>query len=193
MNSGPRDVNPTMLTIRLLGAVDLRSDETPLPPLESARAVSLLGYLLVKRGMAQPRQRVAFLLWPDSTEQQARTNLRHVLHTLRRALPGADRFIEATPTHAPWRADAPYRLDLDEFERRWTPIACRPRSTRTPVTCWKAVTTSGSSRSASDSATATDALERLGAGSRRAGSRRGDAVRRAAGSRRPLPRTRTGR
>ena len=68
--------------------------------------------------MAQPRQRLAFLLWPDSTEAQARTNLRKVLHTLRRALPDADRFIEVTPTHAALaRRTRPYRLDLDEFER----------------------------------------------------------------------------
>ena len=117
MISGPRDVNPTMLTIRLLGAVDLRSGDTPLPPLESARAASLLGYLLVHRGVAQPRQRLAFLLWPDSTEGQARTNLRHVLHTLRRGLPDPERFIEVTPGTLRWRTDAPYRLDLEDFER----------------------------------------------------------------------------
>ena len=92
------------LQIRILGNPDLRSGETPLAPLESARAVSLLGYLLVHRGAAQPRQRLAFLLWPDSTEAQARTNLRHVLHTLRRALPEADRFLEVTPSTLRWRA-----------------------------------------------------------------------------------------
>ena len=79
------------LTVRLLGELDLRLGDVPLPPLESARAESLLAYLLIHRGAPQPRQRLAFLLWPDSTEQQARTNLRHVLHKLRRALPDADR------------------------------------------------------------------------------------------------------
>ena len=39
----------------------------------------------------------AFLLWPDSTEAQARTNLRHVLHNLRRTLPDANRYLEVTP------------------------------------------------------------------------------------------------
>jgi hypothetical protein len=46
------------------------------PPLGSARAESLLAYLLLHRDAAQPRQRLAFLLWPDSSEPQARTNLR---------------------------------------------------------------------------------------------------------------------
>jgi DNA-binding SARP family transcriptional activator len=63
-----------------------------------------------------PRQRLAFLLWPDSTEAQARTNLRHVLHNLRRALPDADRFIEVTPRTLRWRPDAPFLLDVAAFE-----------------------------------------------------------------------------
>jgi DNA-binding SARP family transcriptional activator len=71
----------------------------------------------VHRGAPVPRQRLAFLLWPDSTEAQARTNLRHVLHTLRRGLPDPDRFLEATPRTLRWRDDAPYRLDLADFER----------------------------------------------------------------------------
>ena len=67
-----------------------------MPPLGSARAESLLAYLLLHREAPQPRQRLAFLLWPDSTEPQARTNLRHLLHNLRRALPDPDRFLEVT-------------------------------------------------------------------------------------------------
>jgi len=60
----------------------------------------LLAFLLLNRDAAQPRQRLAFLLWPDSTEAQARTNLRHVLHNLRRALPELDRYLEITPRTA---------------------------------------------------------------------------------------------
>src|SRR5215216_7963419 len=99
--------DPVRLEIRLLGELDLRRDGRSLPPLESARAESLLAYLLVHRGAAQPRQRLAFMLWPDSTEPQARTNLRHVLHTLRRALPDADRFLDVTQRTLRWRPDAP--------------------------------------------------------------------------------------
>ncbi|MBX6363449.1 MAG: AAA family ATPase [Gemmatimonadetes bacterium] len=105
------------LDIRLLGALELRLDGAPLPPLESARARSLLARLLLDAGTPHPRQHLAFLLWPDSTEAQARTNLRHVLHDLRRALPERDRFLEATPRTLRWRADAPFRLDVAAFER----------------------------------------------------------------------------
>jgi DNA-binding SARP family transcriptional activator len=106
---------PATLRIRLLGELDLRLGEEPLP-LGSARAESLLAYLLLHRDTPQPRQRLAFLLWPDSSESQARTNLRHVLHVLRRTLPDADRFLEVTPRALRWREDAPWWLDVAAFE-----------------------------------------------------------------------------
>jgi DNA-binding SARP family transcriptional activator len=105
------------LRVRLLGGLDLRLGEERLAPLDSGRAESLLAYLLLHREAAQPRQRLAFLLWPDSTEPQARTNLRHVLHTLRRAVPDADRLIDAGPRTLQWRADAPLWLDVAVFEQ----------------------------------------------------------------------------
>jgi len=77
---------------------------------------SVLAFLLLHRGQPQPRQRVAFALWPDSTEAQALTNLRHVLHTLRRSVPEIDRHIEATTRTLRWRPDLPYRLDVADFE-----------------------------------------------------------------------------
>ncbi|HEX5617086.1 MAG TPA: AAA family ATPase [Solirubrobacteraceae bacterium] len=109
-------MEPRLLRIGLLGELSLRLGETPLPALDSARAESLLAYLLVHRDAPVPRQRLAFLLWPDSNEQQARTNLRHVLHKLRHALPDADRYLEVTPRALRWRSDAPASLDVAAFE-----------------------------------------------------------------------------
>ncbi len=104
-----------MLCIRLFGAVDLRYGDRSLLPLTSARAESLLAYLVLHREAPQARQRLAFLFWPDSSETQARTNLRHVLHDLRRALPDPDRFLDATPRTLHWRVEAPYWLDVAAF------------------------------------------------------------------------------
>jgi DNA-binding SARP family transcriptional activator len=104
------------LRVRLLGELELRTGDVPLPSLDSARAESLLAYLLIHRDAPQSRQRLAFLLWPDSTEPQARTNLRHVLHNLRRTLPDADRYIEITQRSLRWRPEAPVWLDLADFE-----------------------------------------------------------------------------
>jgi DNA-binding SARP family transcriptional activator len=117
-----------ILEARLFGSLDLRLGDVPLPPLGSARAESLLAYLLLHRDAPQPRQRLAFLLWPDSTERQAQTNLRHVLHTLRRALPEADRFVEATPRTLGWRAGAPLRLDVASFEEALGRAASAPET-----------------------------------------------------------------
>jgi DNA-binding SARP family transcriptional activator len=116
MGCDPTTVSPPPLRIRLLGELDIRRGDEPVPALESARAESLLAYLLIHRDAPQPRQRLAFLLWPDSSERQARTNLRHVLHNLRRALPEVDDHLEVTPRMLRWRPDSPLWLDLEEFE-----------------------------------------------------------------------------
>src|SRR5438105_3671881 len=94
------------LHIRLFGSFDLRFDGNPVA-LESARAESLLAYLLLHRETSHRRQRLAFLLWPDSSETQAQTNLRHVLHTLRRVLPHPDRYLDITPRTLQWQVHAP--------------------------------------------------------------------------------------
>src|SRR4051794_20289928 len=112
-----RQAAPVALRVHMLGALELRLGDERLPPLESARVESLLGYLLVHRHAPQPRQQIAFRLWPDSTEPQARTNLRKVLHHLRRALPEADRFIEVGARTVGCRADAPLWLDVEAFEQ----------------------------------------------------------------------------
>jgi DNA-binding SARP family transcriptional activator len=111
---------PPILRARLLGSLDLRLGDRSLPPLDSARAESLLAYLLLHRDAPQPRQRLAFLLWPDSTEAQARTNLRKVLHVLRNALPDPDRLIETGQRTLRWRADAALWLDVAQFEQALT-------------------------------------------------------------------------
>jgi DNA-binding SARP family transcriptional activator len=102
---------------RLLGAMDLRLGERQLSPLDSGRAESLLAYLLLHRDAPQSRQHLAFLLWPDSNERQAQTNLRKVLHNLRRAVPEVERLIEIGPRTLRWRADVPLSLDVVQFER----------------------------------------------------------------------------
>lgn len=104
------------LSIRLLGELDLRAGGDRLAPVESARGRSLLGYLLLHRDAPHSRQRLAFLLWPDSTEAQARTNLRKVLHTLRHDLPMVERYLEVTPRTLQWRREEPVWVDAMAFE-----------------------------------------------------------------------------
>ncbi|MGY1679320.1 ATP-binding protein [Geodermatophilus sp. SYSU D01176] len=105
------------LRVRLFGSLDLRLGETPMPALGSNRAESLLAYLVLHREHPQSREHLAFLLWPDSTRSQARTNLRHVLHRLSHTLPELERFLDIGPRTLRWRREAPWWSDVAEFER----------------------------------------------------------------------------
>ncbi len=107
----------SVLEIRLLGEYQITRDGVPAVPLQSERIQSLLAYLLLHRRAPQPRLHLAFLLWPDSSETQARTNLRNLLHQLRRALPDADEFIRIEGLTLQWRDDAPFTLDVADFQQ----------------------------------------------------------------------------
>jgi predicted ATPase/DNA-binding SARP family transcriptional activator len=106
----------TLLEIQLLGAFRLAHANEPVTTLSAERVQTLLAYLLLHRQAPQPRHHLAFLLWPDASEGQARTNLRNLLHSLRNALPAAETFLETTNLTVQWRLDTPYRLDVADFE-----------------------------------------------------------------------------
>ncbi len=105
------------LHVQLLGDFRLVYGNEPVTDVGTARSQSLLAYLVLHRGATQPRQHLAFLFWPDSTEAQARNNLRQALHQLRHTLADADRFLSADTTTLCWRANAPFSLDVADFER----------------------------------------------------------------------------
>ena len=102
--------------IRLLGEFQAVFDGADVPSLDSTRLQSLLAFLLLHCDAPQTRQRLASALWPDSTEAQARTNLRHVLHTLRQCVPDAQRYLEITSRTVRWRPDAAVWFDVGAFE-----------------------------------------------------------------------------
>jgi DNA-binding SARP family transcriptional activator/predicted ATPase len=106
-----------LLQIHLLGECRLVYDGAPVRVGATARLHTLLAYLLLHRDAPQPRHHLAYLFWPDAPEEQARNNLRQLLHQLRHALPDADRFLSADAATLCWRADASFSLDVAEFER----------------------------------------------------------------------------
>ena len=107
---------PPILHIQLLGEFRLWTDAGPVEGFNSARAQAFLTYLLLHREAPQPRQALAFLLYPDSTEKQARTNLRQLIHLLRQALPAVEAFVLADGQSLQWRVGSPFVLDVLEFE-----------------------------------------------------------------------------
>src|SRR5262245_32372785 len=104
------------LHIHVLGDFRLTYGDAPVSNVNAPRLQSLLAYLVLHRDAPQPRHHLAFLLWPDTTEAQARTNLRQLLHSLKQALPDADQFVHADAQTLQWRGAAPFRLDVAEFE-----------------------------------------------------------------------------
>lgn len=105
-----------MLTVHLLGDFRIELDGRQLPSFHAERVRTLLAYLLLHRHAPLPRHQVAFTLWPDTSDSQARSNLRNLLHTFRQALPDADTYLAVDNLTIQWRADAPYQLDVAEFE-----------------------------------------------------------------------------
>jgi len=104
-----------ILHIQLLGEFRLVYGETLITTVNSPRLQSLLAYLLLHRKAPQSRRHLAFLLWPDSNEGQARTNLRHAFHDLKHALPNGDTFLISDTLTLQWRSDAPFTSDVDKF------------------------------------------------------------------------------
>jgi DNA-binding SARP family transcriptional activator len=101
----------------LLGDFSLAYRDEAVTSVNTPRLHSLFAYLLFHRDAPQLRQHVAFVFWPDTSEAQARNNLRQVLHQLRYALPDSDRFLHVDASTLGWRSDATFFFDVDEFER----------------------------------------------------------------------------
>ncbi|MCJ7735030.1 MAG: AAA family ATPase, partial [Anaerolineales bacterium] len=106
-----------ILTIQLLGNFHLLYDGETVPGIESPRLQSFLAYLLIHQDSPQSRQQLSYTFWPDSSESQARTNLRNMLYRLREVLPEADQYLDIGSQTLWWQPDAPFKTDLDDFKR----------------------------------------------------------------------------
>lgn len=110
-----------VLEVRLLGQFDARLEGEPVD-IPSRPAQALLAYLMLTAGTPHRRERLAGLLWPDTAEANARSNLRHALWRLRGAI-GGDQYIVADPLTVAFNVDADYWLDTEvlqqEFSGEW--------------------------------------------------------------------------
>src|SRR5690349_24817924 len=103
------------LHIRLLGDFGLIYADRQVTSLNPTRLRSLLAYLVLHRDVPQQRQHLAFLFWPDTTEAQARNNLRQLLHQLRQALPFVEQYLSADTHMLHWHSITPFHLDVAAF------------------------------------------------------------------------------
>lgn len=104
------------LEVRLLGDFVIMQAGRPLPGLDAPRLQALLTLLLLRRDAPQLRRHLAFQLWPDSSESQAQTNLRNLLHRLRQSWGQADDYLQIKTKSVQWQPVAPYTLDVADFE-----------------------------------------------------------------------------
>src|SRR5689334_4512899 len=105
-----------MLHVSLLGEQSITGDggDGVATRTRSSRSVALIAFLVVHAGSPQPRQRIAGLFWPESTDAQALTNLRRELHQLRQVL-GDEPSLVVTPADLCWRDTETCRVDLRVF------------------------------------------------------------------------------
>lgn len=75
------------LRLTLLGGFEARVDGGPPVAFARKKAQALLAYLALPPDRAQPRDKLAALLWGDMAPETARHSLRQALHAIRQALP----------------------------------------------------------------------------------------------------------
>ncbi len=105
---------PARLEVRLLGVVEIILDGRRLRAFNSLRLQRSLALIAIRRDL-QHRSRLAFELWPDSSERQARTNLRKLLHDFRHSLPDIGEFIEIDNEIVRWIPTGPSDVDVLRF------------------------------------------------------------------------------
>ncbi len=106
----------SQLEIRFFGECQFIDDGQRISGLQTKRMRSLLGYLVLHAGQQISATHLAFLFWPDSSEKQARTNLRRAFYNLRQTFPQSDEYLERGDHTVRWRGDGAFSLDVAEFE-----------------------------------------------------------------------------
>jgi DNA-binding SARP family transcriptional activator len=104
-----------VLHVSLLGEQTIAGDRAGGVRARSSRAVVLVAFRVVHAGSPQVRQRIAGLLWPESTDAQALTNLRRELHHLRQVL-GDEPSLVVASRDLCWRDTKTCRVDVRVFD-----------------------------------------------------------------------------
>ena len=103
------------LQLLLLGALDLRTDDQPLPKPPTLKSQSLLAYLATHRQQPQSRERLADLFWGDQPERKARSSLSTALWHIRRCFPYGEPIL-SDPHTVQFDPACDLWLDFEAFE-----------------------------------------------------------------------------
>ena len=107
------------LEIRLLGEPAFYSGGALQNVKLPAKSLALLCVLALNADQPLDRSKLAFTLWPDESEEQAKANLRRHLYRLSRTLEriGDESQLAATSSTIAWMTDGPHTIDIVEFAR----------------------------------------------------------------------------
>ena len=109
-----------LLRIHLFGQPRFELGDEPFRFVARPKTLPLLAYLLLHRNGPVTRDSLAFALWEDDSEEEARSNLRRHLHHLQNALPSTahdDPWVIAELDSLQWNGAKKIWLDVGEFER----------------------------------------------------------------------------
>ncbi|HNW13570.1 MAG TPA: AAA family ATPase [Anaerolineaceae bacterium] len=113
-------MRPSTLEVQLLGGFSVRYDGREVQALRSERLALLLSYLALHADAALTRRQVAYLFWPETGDEQARTNLRNLFHYFKKALPEADALLELDGQTIRWRDASSLSVDALQFRTALT-------------------------------------------------------------------------
>jgi WD40 repeat protein/serine/threonine protein kinase len=106
------------LSISLLGAIQVSLDGEPVVGFNSNKVRALLAYLVTEAERPHQRDKLAALLWPETSSREARNNLRYALSNLRGVI--QDRlaeppFLLISRETIQFNRASDYELDVAEF------------------------------------------------------------------------------
>ncbi|TCZ76656.1 tetratricopeptide repeat protein [Paenibacillus albiflavus] len=102
-------------SFQLLGSLKITLDGEDLSEIRGKKTALLLAYLMLAYDTPPSRRQIAFHFWPDSTEKQALSNLRKLLHDLRESVPRIDRYLQITYSSICLNRELPFYSDVREF------------------------------------------------------------------------------
>jgi DNA-binding SARP family transcriptional activator len=107
-----------LLTVHLLGQLQVRLDDVPIDDWPSGRGRSLFKYLVTHRDPWPRREVLMDTFWPDALPAAARNSLNVAVHGLRRAFRASAAGSVVALEGGAYRLDQQIRLwlDVDEFE-----------------------------------------------------------------------------
>jgi DNA-binding SARP family transcriptional activator len=105
-----------MLQIRLLGQFDVRREGKRVT-IPSRAGQSLLAYLTLTAGTSHRREKLAGMFWPDTTDENARKNLRQELWRIRKALAAQE------PTNGDYLIADEFTLTFNRNAEFWLDVS----------------------------------------------------------------------